>query len=45
MITVPTVDVGEVREKRAPQCECVKILEDKNEDYIKSNMGLKNDDL
>jgi len=39
MITVPTKDVGEVREKRDKNAIYKKSLEDRNEDYIKSDMG------
>lgn len=40
MITVPTKDVGKVKNKFRPECECVKSLEDRNEDYIKMEMKL-----
>ena len=39
-MTVFTKDVGEVRDKFMPECEVVKTLEDRNEDYIKSELGI-----
>jgi len=39
MITVPAKDVGGVREKRDKNAIYKKSLEDRNEDYIKSDMG------
>ncbi len=38
-VTVPTVDVGDVRDKRGGDYE--KTFEDRNEDYIKLELGLE----
>jgi hypothetical protein len=40
MITVATKDVGDVKDKFKRELECVKTLEDRNEDYIKKEMGI-----
>lgn len=34
-VTILTKDVGKVRDKIRPECECVRGLEDFNEDWIK----------
>lgn len=39
MITVPTKDVGEVKDKFISE-NVKKSLEDRNEDYIKREMGM-----
>lgn len=43
-VTIPTKDVGEVKDKFAPQCEEVKGLEDAQSKYIKLNMKLEDED-
>ena len=39
-VNVPTKDVGEVKDSFKRGVEFVKTLEDKNEDYIKGEMGI-----
>ena len=41
MVTIESRDVGEVRDKFRPECEVVRTLEDRNEDYIKSELGIR----
>lgn len=41
IVTVPTKDVGEVRDKFVPQCESVRTLEDSQAEYIKRNMEIE----
>ena len=44
MVTVPTVDVSpgvEVKDKFRIECGYSKIHEDRNEDYIKMNMEIR----
>lgn len=39
-VTIPTKDVGEVKDVFRRECECVRGLEDFNEDYIKRDFGV-----
>ena len=39
-ITINTKDVGDVKDCFRRECECVKTLEDRNEDYIIKEMGI-----
>ena len=41
MITVPTKDVGEVKERRNKNAVYKKQLEDGNEEYIKQELKIK----
>jgi len=41
MVTVISKDVGEVKDVYKREVEYVKSLEDRNEDYIKLNIGIK----
>lgn len=43
VITVPTKDVGEVRDVYRKELGSKKTLEDLNEDYIKDDLGLKDE--
>lgn len=43
IITIPTKDVGEVCDKFAPQHEEVRGIEDAQQEYIKRNMKLEDD--
>jgi len=38
--TIPTKDVGEVKDKIKSECKFVKTLENMNEDYIKRELGI-----
>ncbi len=40
-VTVPTKDVGEVQDVYRKECGHKKSLEDRNEDYIKRELGIK----
>lgn len=40
-VTVPTKDVGDVRDKFRRELGCPWKLEDGNEDYIKLNLGIR----
>lgn len=39
MVTIETKDIGDVKDVFRHECEVVETLEDRNEDYIKFNMG------
>ena len=40
-VTVPTKDVGEVKDVYRKECGYVKGLEDRNEEYIKGVLGVR----
>ncbi len=40
-VTIPTKDVGEVRDKITPQHEEVQGIEDAQQEYIKRSMRIK----
>lgn len=40
-VTVPTKDVGDVQDRRLKKVNYKILLEDRNEEYIKLNMGLR----
>ncbi len=40
MVTVPTKDVGDVKDCFRKECGYVKTLEDRNQDYIKRSLGV-----
>ena len=40
MVTVDTKDVGDVKDVYRRESSCVKNLEDRNEDYIKGELGI-----
>ena len=40
MVTVQTKDTGEVKDIYQKECHVVKLLEDRNEDYIKGELGI-----
>ena len=42
-VTVPTKDVGDVKDKFRRECEVKKTFEDRNEDYIKFNLGVQDE--
>ena len=39
-VTIQTKDVGDVKDCFRRECDYVKSLEDRNEDYIKKEMGM-----
>lgn len=42
-VTIPTKDVGEVRDKHTPQHEEIKGIEDAQQEYIKRSLRVKDE--
>lgn len=42
-VTVPTKDVGEVKDKYTTQCEEVRGVEDAQQEYIKRSLRVKDE--
>ena len=40
VVTVPTKDIGDVKDTYRKSLECKKTLEDRHEDYIKRELGI-----